>query len=806
MCHCLYSAESQRLYEEAIKAGYVTVQIKNVLLFGMAGAGKTSVQNLIFGLPPPEVRSSTPLADAPRRVIRNVSRVKVQAGDGSWKPVTSEELEQMVIDSIRLFSDKSKEVPEDLEMKLKSLPQKTLSEKSGGEGIETTSTTGITAVASDTLSSSFSDEKLRLMKMIKEIVDAIVKSVPDGAVIGQLFKKVWVYFTDSGGQPQFHNLLPLFIQGISAALFVLRLCEGLDEHPMVEYYKDGELVSKPYPAALTTLDNFKYLVRSIYSRSEDGKLGLVCIGTHLDKVSKCSETLEQKNEKLLQLLPQDLKHRNVHFYDLGKKLIFPVDAKNLVSDREDMAKMLREAIEKFPPREIDVPYWWFIFEIILHKLSDKLDRRVLSREECLEVAHELNFHEDALTAALDFFHKHHIFHYYPQILPDVVFCDTQVLLDKVTELVEHASYLRDSSSPVSLPGNWLDFKDRGIITLEFIKEFKKHYVANLFGPPELIKIFKDLLILTPLSGSLHGEVNLSSDKVEYFMPSLLDMLPQSDLEGHRVCSSEAAPLLFRFPNGWPRCGVFCCLQVYLIQHCNWELCLDQIKPMQNIVQLQPPDSPCIVTLVDFFSRIELYVDAHDPDCQSEYPSFREQLLDGIKASCEALRYSQDPPDLAFICPCEQPQVEVTSQASSVPDPSAVSGGQEHHVALINKKYMKLKCTKSRRKLYPLEAKHEVWLAEPCAGVSINKLPVDIAGISLLESSAIPSDQECCISALFEEGGCPMSTDFQQSDYPPGKKLKLSSGCCGTATELLTATFDWKHLGLEELHHRQINGK
>ena len=701
-----------------MKAGYVSVQIKNVLLFGMAGAGKTSVQNLIFGLPPPDIRSSTPLADAPKRVIRNVSRVKVQAGEGSWNPVTREELEQMVIDSIRSFADESKEVPKDLGTKLKPLSETNVSGKTDDEGVETSSTSGNTAVANDRLSSSFSDEKQRFTNMINEIVDAFVKSVPGGAAIGQLFKKVWVYFTDSGGQPHFHNLLPLFIQGISAALFVLRLCEGLDEHPMVEYYKDGELASKSYPAALTTLDNFKYLVQSLYSRSEDGKLGLVCIGTHLDKVSECSETLEQKNEKLLQLLPQDLLRENVHFYDLGKELIFPVDAKNIVPDREDMARKLCEAIENCPPHEIDVPFWWYTFEIILHKLSGKLDRRVLSREECLEVAHRLNFHEDALTAALEFFHKHHIFHYYPHILPDVVFCDTQVLLDKVTELVEHASFLRDSSSPVSLPGNWLDFKDRGIITLEFIKEFKKHYVANLFQPPELIKIFKDLLILTPLSGSLHGEVDLSSDKVEYFMPSLLDMLPQSDLEGHRVCSSEAAPLLFRFLNGWPRCGVFCCLQVYLIQHCNWELCLDQIKPMQNIVQLQPPDSPCIVTLVDFFSHIELYVDAHDPDCQSEYPSIREQLLDGIKASCEALRYSQDPPDLAFICPCKQPQVEVTSQASSVPDPSAVSGGQEHHVALINKKYMKLKCTKSRRKLFPLETKHKVWLPEPCLSSSL----------------------------------------------------------------------------------------
>ena len=782
---CEYAfAVSQRLYEEAMKAGYVTVQIRNVLLFGMAGAGKTSVQNVIFGLPPPEVRSSTSLAEAPKRVVRNVSRIKVQAEEGSWKPVTSEELEQMVIDSIQLFADKSKELPKNMEAKLKPLTQTTVSVNSNesvisnesvnfvDECIETSSNTGATAVESnDSLSSSFSDREQTFMRLVEDIVNEIAKSLPGGTAIGQLFKKVWIYFTDSGGQPQFHNLLPLFIHAISAALFVFRLCEGLDEHPMVEYYKDGELVSKPYPAALTTMNNFKYLVRSIYSRSEDEKLGLVCIGTHLDKVNESSEKLRQKNEKLLQLLPQEIREI-VHFYDLGKEIIFPVDAKNLSPGRKYIAKELREAIEGCPSREIDVPFWWYIFEFVLHKLCEKLDRRVLSRDECLVVAHQLNFHEDALTTALEFFHNHHIFHYYPHTLPNVVFCDTQVLLDKVTELVEHASFLRDSSTPVSLPGNWLNFRDRGIITLEFVKEFKKHYVDDLFGPPELIKVFKDLLILTPLSGSLHGEVDLSSDKIEYFMPSLLDTLPQSDLEECCVFPSEAAPLIFRFPNGWPRCGVFCCLQVYLIQYCNWELCLDQIKTMQNIVQLQPPESACVVTLVDSLSCIELYVEAHDPDCQSEYPSFREQILEGIKASCKALRYSQDPPDIAFVCPCKQPQTEVVSQTSPVPDPSVLSIKQDQHFAVINKKYMKLKCTKSRRKLYPLETKHKVWLAEACTR----------------------------LSAVSDERDRPVSTDYRQTHYPPGK---LASGCGSTATDLRAATFDCK---LEELHHRQINGK
>ena len=37
----------------------------------------------------------------------------------------------------------------------------------------------------------------------------------------QRLKSKWVYFTDSGGQPQYHELLPLFMRRISSALCVI---------------------------------------------------------------------------------------------------------------------------------------------------------------------------------------------------------------------------------------------------------------------------------------------------------------------------------------------------------------------------------------------------------------------------------------------------------------------------------------------------------------------------------------------------------------------------------------------------------
>ena len=54
----------------------------------------------------------------------------------------------------------------------------------------------------------------------------------------------------------------------------------------------------------------------------------------------------------------------------------------------------------------------------------------------------LGFKEKALEAALVFFDKLNVIKYSPKVLPNVVFADSQVPLDKVSELVRENYLLR----------------------------------------------------------------------------------------------------------------------------------------------------------------------------------------------------------------------------------------------------------------------------------------------------------------------------------------------------------------------------
>ena len=64
--------------------------------------------------------------------------------------------------------------------------------------------------------------------------------------------------------------------------------------------------------------------------------------------------------------------------------------------------------------------------------------------------------------------KLNVIKYSPDVLPDVVFVESQIPLDKVSELVSHSFLLRqpESAMRVLMPieGEWSHFRDRGIVS------------------------------------------------------------------------------------------------------------------------------------------------------------------------------------------------------------------------------------------------------------------------------------------------------------------------------------------------------
>ena len=707
-----------------MKAGSVSVNMTNALILGEAGVGKTSTKCILFNKPPPQVRNSTPLAEAPVQIRLDsptsqagtfhsghrdleVVGVKVQSADRSWKPMDDEQLEVIVADAMRALI-KNKDEDTDNQSRNVSIAQPEVGQATDDNSSDSADSREDKSVSvNNDLQSAVANIYGKMVDLVSKKELTHLSRSPS-----EIFGSNWIYFIDSGGQPHFHNLLPHFVHGISVALFVHRLSKRLEDYPVVEYFENNQAIGDPYQSSISTEDTLKCLVRSMQSHTiNDEKPKLVFIGTFLDKIQQSSETLQEKDKKLFKLLTPEFENQLVFCKKDLESLIFSLNAKNPGAHEERMAELIRSAVESSPSRRVGVPFWWYVLQIVLKKLSAQFNRMVLSKQECIEVALELNISEIALTEALELFHRQHIFSYYSDTLPDVVFTSPQVVLDKLTELVRESYLMKENPAntlpfDTSISGKWRMFRDRGILILEFLEQFRKHYVDKLFTPPDLLKIFMRHLIVTPLStDELHQEVDLTSHSIQYYMPSLLNVLSLVALESHRVFSQVAYPLLIRFPNGWPRAGVFCCLQVYLVQLRHWRIVFSKGKPKliaQNCVMLSPPNSTCRVTLIDSFSYFEIHVKAEVTVCSKVCSEIRNAILTGIDVSCRTLRYSNDRPHLAFFCPC-----------ALTPPSSSVSGPPQRHPAELFKEEGSLMCTIDEDITSKVDPMHAIWLQDSC---------------------------------------------------------------------------------------------
>ena len=177
------------------------------------------------------------------------------------------------------------------------------------------------------------------------------------------------------------------------------------------------------------------------------------------------------------------------------------------------------------------------------------------------------------------------------------------------------------------------------------------------------------------------------------MPSLLQRLPSKELDRHRGYSSAAAPLLVRFPHGWPRNGVFCCLVVFLINHCKWEAVLpDTGSPIlmtKNCIKFRLPSCTATVTLIDSYAYFEIHIDAPPEVCYRNCPSIQTTIFNGIDKAAITLHYNNSKPCAAFLCPHFNSRSQSSSQTCSNEPHAAITKDQEYWQCTKENHYGKL---------------------------------------------------------------------------------------------------------------------
>ena len=670
-----------------------------MLVTGAAGSGKTSLKHRLFGEEPPSLRCSTALAEA---AIRAISREIVGTNVTGWFRVTYEELMEMLGGALKAGVPMEESPSGETGVVAHKQPTKAYTTHETKQpkiptapGPVGSSPNPFTEATAAPLPVPTSDISAQVSSSKQELVQLVEKSKGSK----RFFELQWIHFIDSGGQPQFHEVLPAFIRNTTATIFVMKLSERLDEHPMIEYYdRNGELCGKSYPHALSNDKMLQCCVRTIHSQPSTGEgkhSKTLVVGTHRNLESTCSETRAEKNRKLVDMLMPILQDELVLYSPRlqDPEVIFPINARDPDEQDHQVCALIRKQVEdkKCAPPPYKIPIGWFLLEQDIIKASKG---GVISKTLCIGIASILNINAETLKVALEYFDDLNIFLYYPSVLSEVVFADPQILLNKVTELV-HFSYSLQSHPPlVGLGGKWLQFRDKGIVTIDMLQDqrFATYYTLDLFTPTDLIKLFQHLLIIAPLSST------------EYFMPFLLQMITPEEVNIKLPPPSTcAAPLLVHFPAGCAQNGLFCALVVYLISKCQWKLARDvRGNPLcvsRNCVHFQFLGKRASIVLVDTFSYFEVHVTMHNTMYPKICPMIRESIFSGLKAASATLRYIDCAAISAFFCKC----------SLSRPHAATIDGGSY------------LMCTQSTH-YERLTEHHAVWLDM--------KLPAEKGGLSM----------------------------------------------------------------------------
>ena len=675
-----------------MKHGHVECRDIKALIFGSAGTGKTHTIALIMEEEPPTVRRSTPCA---KRPVRAVSRARIERKGKKWVRVDHDDLSQKIVDeSTMLASDL---VPGTSPAASSS----TMRAVGGSEaGASSPTKTHSTPSTDDASGSSISHEKLSSTPSFhteEELLRRIERS-PYGKYTRMAFEQDRISLIDTGGQPQFHEVLPIFMRYASASMFVMKLSDQLSDHPVIEYYDDnGELVGTPYYSAYTNQQILQQCMRVMQSQASQSEEGLcsmpIFIGTHKDLEGQCSETREEKNLKLREMLLPAVHDNIVYFGEEMNEVIFPVNTKTPgPQERQIAAELRRLIIEKSLVKPRLIPLSWHALELALQMLMLELERGVLSKAECLDVARRYHFDNESFEEALRYLHSLNVLFYYEDVLPEVIFCDPQILLDKITELVEHSYRLKTKPSKcAAIESKLRKFRDQGIVTLEFLSKpcFAKHYVQGLFTPANLLSLFKNLLIVSPVT------------EEEYLMPCLL---PVADEPSLLSPSGSVPSLLFYFPES-PLLGVFCGLIAYLLSQGKWKLfpkpgCQSPAKVDRNTVHFEVPGGlPGKVILTDSFStyfQVDIQVPPNAPSdmCSKVCPEIQETIMKGIRKSSQNLHYNNSIPKLSFICH------EHTDKHTP-------------HPTVINRSCGLMKCTVNSEVCSILKEDHQVWFGTAC---------------------------------------------------------------------------------------------
>ena len=469
--------------------------------------------------------------------------------------------------------------------------------------------------------------------------------LPHAWRIGKVVKLITI--TDTGGQPEYINLLPAIVthsKRVSIINFLVHdMTKDLEDPVCVRYKKQGHKELESYKLNISNKDLIKMLmpvVDSSVNKEENAGSYLCLIGTHKDKSNQ--RTIETLNKQLTDLIGEHS--------DLGVKIIPTKDGNILhaidntsVGDKEDpMVKEIREKVEDYMQNDYKLPITWMILELMLQDIHDAEKVTYIPYQRYIDTAREATIlDEEEIKESLQYFHSLGVFLFFEHVpgLCNYVIIDHQWWYDKLAVLVNI-----QCESICGLDYHChKQFKKCGVIP--------KSKICDIVGWNDDIKVehFMSLLV----HKRIIAEFTMKGEEY-YFFPYVLPYC-QYYSDRHKFLLSE--PLLVQFSSGFLPVGFFCSLIVHLLQTLphNWNHQLlsnsEDTKNFRNVVTFLLPNG-LFLRMQDKSHYLELqirhYKQHYNKDTCFHYQVYNK-LCKYIQEVCDDLKFKHNNLQYGFLC-------------------------------------------------------------------------------------------------------------------------------------------------------------
>ena len=635
-----------------MEEGSVDLTITRVNMLGAPGAGKTCAEHLLLNEDPPSDNDSTPIA---RPTVR-ATRVAVE-DKTKWNRVTNADLLDALaadlLDALAADLMASANKPDDAKKEIMKKPS-TPEVSSMIDHTPSVVTVPVTPHMSPPPDQPTSPDTIIQAPPPNYRSEAIVQKILSTPPKGIRLSGHWLYIIDSGGQPAYQELLPLFTRAASLNIITLDLSKPFKEKFELEYRISGKCFSchakstqlAIFQSAVSTGASFKPLNISHVTKEPTHSMHLV-LGTHYDELKDPTQELGNYEKSLKSSMPslESYLHdcvirKSVH------SIIFPVNTIAKSEERKSYNEEVCQAIWRYgagASLEIKIPIRWFAFELSLSNKS------IIPIEEALSIGERYGMNEEETKQALRYFHDVGLKLYYPEVT-GVVFIDPQPILEILSQLLA-LTYIDDVKCrdlilieplPLSVTNNLKEgFFNKDIF--DHLKSKEDVFSQPQFQLPNLVELLLHLHIITKVE---------DDEKESYFIPYALPSY--NNLVAPQL--TRAKPLLIVWRK--QKCkskqtlpvpqGIFPLTIVHLLNQEKFEIppSTQDYYKYRDAMSLKITFSDShILYIINRYTHIEVYFAGPPEHC----PQVRQLVIKAIDRSTEKMHMNHNHVT-AFSCP------------------------------------------------------------------------------------------------------------------------------------------------------------